>query len=138
MEVREVLEGMLDILHEKEWIKGHMYKTGERSHDEMLPLLSVDGVCLEGACNLVLWQKKTEYEGGGTEYEGGGTEYEGGGWLPIKTLVSEAILAAAVESCPEKYQDWMTVMFQFNDFGETTREDVILAVKTAITRLEES
>ena len=124
MEVREVLEGMLDILHEKEWIKGHMYKTGERSHDEMPPLLSVDGVCLEGACNLVLWQKKTEYEGGG--------------WLPIKTLVSEAILAAAVESCPEKYQDWMTVMFQFNDFGETTREDVILAVKTAITRLEES
>ena len=120
MEVREVLEGMLDILHEKEWIQGHLYKgTGSSPDDLFIPREEVQGVCLEGACHLAFSAALTPAE-----------------MCDLKTLVNQAVINAAADSCPEKYQDYMKVMFQFNDFEKTTREDVILAVKTAIANLE--
>ena len=122
MEVREVLEGMLDILHEKEWIKGHLYKVGDRFYDSGL-VPEAEGVCLEGACNLTLL---------------GIVEHRSDEWRLLKYLAGNAVIRAAAHSCPEKYQSWMSVMFQFNDDMLVTREDVILAVKTALIMLEES
>ena len=120
MEVREVLEGMLGILHEKEWIKGNLYKVGDHPRDlGVWPEEEVQGVCLEGAFNLTLK---------------GFSHKE---WLRLRDPVHHAVMNAAADSCPEKCQYWMRAMFQFNDAGPVTREDVILAVKTAISRLEE-
>ena len=126
MDVREVLERMLDILHEKEWIKGSLYKINDRLYESGRILSAsswdnVQGVCLQGACNLALRD-----------------QVHWSDWQPLITQVNCAIINAAADSCPEKYQHWMTVMFQFNDFSATTREDVILAVKTAIAQLGES
>ena len=118
MEVREVLEGMLDFLHEKEWIKDHLYKKDGRLYDAMIGG-EVQGACLEGACKQVIWGKVSGSE-----------------WRPLQNDVNCAIINAAAISCPEKYHNWMHAMFQFNDFEETTREDVILAVKTAIAKEE--
>lgn len=126
MQVREVLERMLDILSEKEWIKGHLYKIGGGFYDGIgVPIGEIEGVCLEGACNLVMMN--------GFRFPLCIEDYN-----QLRVEVSHVFMNAAAESCPEKYNDYMKVMFQFNDFEPVTREDVILAVKTAISKLEES
>ena len=125
MEVREVLERMLDILHEKEWIKGHLYKFGGKLYDGFgVPAGEVEGVCLEGACNLVMANSRRLSTS---------SDYN-----QLRAQVNHAFMNAAAESCPEKYDNYMKVMFQFNDSEPVNREDVILAVKTAISKLEES
>lgn len=120
--LREILEGMLDVLHEKEWIKGSMYRTSDgHDYETVSPPPDVQGVCLEGACILSLDRLGASIVT----------------WRQAKDMANTAILRAASASSPGKLDDWMLAMFQFNDRAETTREDVILAVKTALANLEE-
>ena len=116
MDVREVLVKMLDILQEKEWIQGNLYKYNDimRHH--------IEGVCLEGACNLAVDTEVLPLRAQGF----------------LRSAVNASVLDAAAYLFPEKTPPWATAMFQFNDYEGVSREDVILTVKTAIERLDSS
>jgi hypothetical protein len=116
MEVIEVLEGMLDVLHDKDWIQGQLY-AGPEGDDPT-------GVCLEGACNIVLWSALRR-----------SAIRDGARFGQLRKDAGELVIEAAREVFgEEKVPGWVSIMFQFNDLETTTREDVILAVKTAIER----
>lgn len=116
MGVREHLEIMLDVLDGKEWIQDDLYETadGRRGDHLDIPLEDVTGVCLAGA-----------YQYGVLTGTMTAADWEG---------VSRAVLAAVNTLFPER--GGRTIP-SFNDHPDTTREDIYLALKTAIENGEE-
>ena len=114
METREMLEAMLATLQEKDWIQGDSYFPEVPAGSLPDPLV-VTGVCLEGA-----W---------GLNYSGQGACLDE--WQEARIALCKVIR----ELYPGRLLfPGNTSPFYFNDHKDTTREDVLLVVKTAIER----
>jgi hypothetical protein len=107
MEPSEILEGMIEILQEKDWIQKKMYLASEGL---------IKAVCIEGACNLTLRDDCLQ-------------AMSVNDFFTMKDSVSKAVLRVVADLFPERKGP---AMFDFNDHPATTKEDVLLVLKTAL------
>ena len=112
--IRTALEAMLGVLDEKDWIQGDLFEalSGARGDQTDIDLEDVTGVCLAGSYTYALLTGALRSEEG----------FFG---------VSEALLAVARDLFPGRKT---ATIPKFNDDKNTTREDIILVLKTAVSK----
>ena len=119
--MKEILEGMLRVFEEKDWIQGHLYRSVAFDSNMPSDPMTVTGACLEGACHLVM-QNTMDCS-----------------LVPLNLRYH--LLRVATDLFPERMTDigssvvGKLALFDFNDHPNTTLEDIRLVIKTAIDRL---
>ena len=112
------LETMLDVLDEKEWIKGDLFEGphGLRGdHNDIFSPENITGVCLAGSYSYAVLTGMLSAND----------------WY----LVAPVILAAVEDLFPDR-AGWSVPAF--NDCKDTTVEDARLVLKTAIEKVREA
>jgi hypothetical protein len=107
MEIREILEQMLRVFDEKDWIQGRLCIPEDPSD-----ISAAKAVCLKGAWAVCRMRDPIA-------------------WEPWDLLIEGILMKTILDLYPDRARVWA---WQFNDHPDTTLEDVRLVLKFAIEK----